>query len=33
VLTAFALLLDMAVGLVERRLLLWQPKTSETEPT
>ncbi|TXL72777.1 ABC transporter permease [Vineibacter terrae] len=32
VLTAFALLLDMAVGLVEQRLLLWQPKTSETEP-
>jgi NitT/TauT family transport system permease protein len=33
VLTAFALLLDMAVGVVERRLLLWQPKMSETEPT
>lgn len=33
VLTAFALLLDMAVGVVERRLLLWQPKASETEPT
>lgn len=33
VLTAFALLLDMAVGLAEQRLLVWQPKTSETEPT
>jgi len=31
VLTAFALLLDAAVGNVERRLMTWQPRTSETE--
>ncbi|MBL8673819.1 MAG: ABC transporter permease [Rhodospirillales bacterium] len=33
VLTAFALALDAAVGAVERRLMVWQPKASETEPT
>jgi NitT/TauT family transport system permease protein len=31
VLTAFALLLDGAVGAVERRLMTWQPRASETE--
>ena len=31
VLTVFALLLDMAVGRIERRLMKWQPRTSETE--
>ncbi len=31
VLTAFALLLDAAVGQVERRLMKWQPKSGETE--
>lgn len=31
VLTAFALLLDAAVGVAERRLMKWQPKASETE--
>jgi NitT/TauT family transport system permease protein len=31
VLTAFALLLDTAVGVIERRLMTWQPKASETE--
>jgi len=31
VLTAFALLLDWAVTLAERRLLVWQPRSSETE--
>jgi len=31
VLTAFALLLDSAVGVVERRLMTWQPRASETE--
>ena len=31
VLTMFALLLDAAVGWIERRLMKWQPKTSETE--
>jgi NitT/TauT family transport system permease protein len=31
VLTAFALLLDWAVTLAERRLLVWQPKIGETE--
>ncbi|CAN5906542.1 ABC transporter permease [soil metagenome] len=31
VLTAFALALDAAVGAVERRLMTWQPRTSETE--
>jgi NitT/TauT family transport system permease protein len=30
-LTAFALGLDWAVGLLERRLMVWQPRTSETE--
>jgi len=32
-LTAFALLLDWAVGLAERRLMVWQPRTIETERT
>jgi NitT/TauT family transport system permease protein len=31
VLTAFALVLDWAVGRVERRLMKWQPKSGETE--
>ncbi|MGE0798993.1 MAG: ABC transporter permease [Lautropia sp.] len=31
VLTGFALLLDWAVGVVERRLMKWQPKAGETE--
>jgi NitT/TauT family transport system permease protein len=31
VLTAFALVLDFAVGLVERRLLVWRPTQGETE--
>ena len=31
VLTAFALLLDAAVGWGERRLMKWQPKSGETE--
>jgi NitT/TauT family transport system permease protein len=31
VLTAFALLLDWLVELAERRLMGWQPRTSETE--
>ncbi len=31
VLTAFALLLDAAVGVIERRLMKWQPKAGETE--
>jgi NitT/TauT family transport system permease protein len=31
VLTAFALLLDAAVGWGERRLMKWQPKAGETE--
>jgi len=31
VLTVFALLLDWAVTLAERRLLVWQPRTGETE--
>jgi len=31
VLTAFALVLDFAVGQVERRLLVWRPSQSETE--
>ena len=31
VLTAFALLLDGAVGVVERRLMKWQPRAGETE--
>ncbi|KWT64496.1 MULTISPECIES: ABC transporter permease [unclassified Variovorax] len=31
VLTAFALLLDGVVGVIERRLMKWQPKSGETE--
>ena len=31
VLTAFALALDYAVSLLERRLMVWQPKQGETE--
>ncbi|MDB5965289.1 MAG: binding-protein-dependent transport system inner rane component [Polaromonas sp.] len=31
VLTAFALLLDGAVGKLEKRLMKWQPRTGETE--
>jgi NitT/TauT family transport system permease protein len=31
VLTAFALVLDALVGVVERRLMTWQPKASETD--
>src|SRR5204863_412445 len=31
VLTAFALVLDAAVGRLERRLMKWQPKVGETE--
>src|SRR5216683_310612 len=31
VLTAFALLLDWALSLAERRLLVWQPRGGETE--
>ena len=31
VLTAFALVLDAGVGLVERRLMRWQPRAGETE--
>jgi NitT/TauT family transport system permease protein len=31
VLTAFALVLDGAVGRIERRLMKWQPKQGETE--
>ena len=31
VLTAFALLLDWAVTIAERRLLIWQPRSGETE--
>jgi NitT/TauT family transport system permease protein len=31
VLTAFALVLDAVVGLVEARLMTWQPRASETE--
>ncbi|GAA4355398.1 ABC transporter permease [Variovorax defluvii] len=31
VLTAFALALDGLVGLIERRLMKWQPKSGETE--
>jgi NitT/TauT family transport system permease protein len=31
VLTAFALVLDVAVGVIERRLMKWQPKSGETE--
>ncbi|HUP96424.1 MAG TPA: ABC transporter permease [Usitatibacter sp.] len=31
VLTAFALVLDFAVGIAEKRLLVWRPTQSETE--
>jgi len=31
VLTAFALVLDAAVGVIEKRLMKWQPKAGETE--
>ncbi len=31
VLTAFALLLDAAVGRIEKRLMKWQPRAGETE--
>jgi NitT/TauT family transport system permease protein len=31
VLTAFALVLDAAVGRIEKRLMTWQPKSGETE--
>ncbi|WP_296225019.1 ABC transporter permease [Ralstonia sp. UBA689] len=31
VLTVFALVLDWLVGMVEKRLMRWQPKTGETE--
>ena len=31
VLTAFALALDYMVGLSEKRLMKWQPKSGETE--
>ena len=30
-LTAFALVLDWVVGIVERRLMVWQPRAGETE--
>jgi len=30
-LTAFALVLDAVVGIVERRLMVWQPRAGETE--
>jgi NitT/TauT family transport system permease protein len=31
VLTAFALVLDYIVGVGEKRLMKWQPKSGETE--
>jgi NitT/TauT family transport system permease protein len=31
VLTAFALVLDGVVSLAERRLMIWQPRSGETE--
>ncbi|MEO6920714.1 MAG: ABC transporter permease [Collimonas sp.] len=31
VLTAFALVLDTAVGMIEKRLMKWQPESGETE--
>jgi NitT/TauT family transport system permease protein len=31
VLTVFALVLDWAVGIGERRLMKWQPRSGETE--
>jgi NitT/TauT family transport system permease protein len=30
-LTGFALILDWLVGLAERRLMIWQPRSGETE--
>lgn len=32
-LTVFALTLDWAVGIAEKRLMVWQPRSSETERT
>ena len=32
-LTAFALTLDWAVGIAEKRLMVWQPRSGETERT
>jgi len=32
-LTAFALILDWVVGIAEKRLMVWQPRSSETERT
>jgi len=32
-LTIFALVLDWAVGIAEKRLMVWQPRSSETERT
>ncbi|HAJ13159.1 MAG TPA: ABC transporter permease, partial [Comamonadaceae bacterium] len=31
VLTTFALVIDALVGVIERRLMTWQPKAGETE--
>jgi NitT/TauT family transport system permease protein len=31
-LTAFALVLDGMVGLIEKRLMVWQPRSAEAEP-
>ena len=31
VLTAFALVIDALVGVIEKRLMKWQPKAGETE--
>jgi NitT/TauT family transport system permease protein len=31
VLTIFALLLDSLVGVLEKRLMKWQPRSGETE--
>jgi NitT/TauT family transport system permease protein len=31
VLTVFALVLDTVVGVIEKRLMKWQPKTGDTE--
>jgi NitT/TauT family transport system permease protein len=31
VLTAFALVLDGMVSVIERRLMVWQPRSGETE--
>jgi len=30
-LTAFALVLDWTVGFAEKRLMVWQPRSSDTE--